>query len=118
MLSGIGFGELAVICIVLIFAVGPDRLPAMMRTLGKTVRSLRQASRDIRSATGIDEMMRDDVFDLRAQVRPPAPPTGPAPVSREQSPAPLAGDSAAAATAVPAEDAPPDQVGEPPAERR
>jgi sec-independent protein translocase protein TatB len=65
----IGFGELAVICIVLIIAVGPERLPSMMKTLGKTLRTLRQASRDIRASTGIDELMRED-FDLYAPVKP------------------------------------------------
>jgi len=70
----IGFGELAIICIVLIIAVGPDRLPSMMKTLGKTLRTLRQASRDIRASTGIDELLRED-FDLYA---PPPPPRRPA----------------------------------------
>lgn len=68
----IGFGELAVICIVLIIAVGPERLPSMMKTLGKTIRTLRQASRDIRASTGIDELMRED-FDLYAPIKPAAP---------------------------------------------
>jgi Tat protein translocase TatB subunit len=68
----IGFGELAVICIVLIIAVGPERLPSMMKTLGKTLRTLRQASRDIRASTGIDELMRED-FDLYAPLKPSPP---------------------------------------------
>jgi sec-independent protein translocase protein TatB len=72
----IGFGELAVICIVLIIAVGPERLPSMMKTLGKTLRTLRQASRDIRASTGIDELMRED-FDLYAPIK-PQPPRRPA----------------------------------------
>ena len=81
----IGFGELAVICIVLIIAVGPERLPSMMKTVGKTVRTLRQASRDLRASTGIDELLRED-FDYhppppRAPVRPPE---EPAPVPREE----------------------------------
>jgi sec-independent protein translocase protein TatB len=75
----IGFGELAVICIVLIIAVGPDRLPSMMKSLGKTIRTLRQASRDIRASTGIDELMRED-FDLYAPIRPAPQPRRLAPV--------------------------------------
>jgi sec-independent protein translocase protein TatB len=87
----IGFGELAVICIVLIIAVGPERLPSMMKTLGKTLRTLRQASRDIRASTGIDELMRED-FDFNAPPRrpyvPPAPPpAAEQPVSRAELPA-------------------------------
>jgi sec-independent protein translocase protein TatB len=80
----IGIGELAIICIVLIIAVGPDRLPSMMKTLGKTVRTLRQASRDIRASTGIDELLREDL-DLNAPMRRrPVPPAGPPPVSRAE----------------------------------
>src|ERR1700712_4810503 len=75
----IGFGELAVICIVLIIAVGPDRLPSMMKSLGKTIRTLRQASRDIRASTGIDELMRED-FDLYAPIKPAPQPRRLAPV--------------------------------------
>lgn len=58
----LGFGELAVIFIVLIIAVGPDRLPTMMKGLGKTIRTVRQASRDIRATVGIDELLREDVM--------------------------------------------------------
>jgi sec-independent protein translocase protein TatB len=83
----IGFGELAVICIVLILAVGPERLPGMMKTVGKTMRTLRQASRDIRTATGIDELMREDITYTPPRPQRPAPPVGPAPVSRAESPA-------------------------------
>jgi sec-independent protein translocase protein TatB len=79
----IGFGELAVICIVLIIAVGPERLPSMMKTLGKTLRTLRQASRDIRASTGIDDLMRED-FDFNTPVRRPWVPPVP-PVASEQT---------------------------------
>jgi len=82
----IGFGELAVICIVLIIAVGPERLPSMMKTLGKTIRTLRQASRDIRASTGIDELMRED-FDLYAPIK--NPPRRPAPLPAPDEPAAL-----------------------------
>lgn len=78
----IGFGELAIICIVLIIAVGPERLPSMMKTVGKTMRTLRQASRDLRASTGIDELLRED-FDYHPPPPRPAPPAEP-PVSREE----------------------------------
>jgi sec-independent protein translocase protein TatB len=80
----IGFGELAIICIVLIIAVGPERLPSMMKTVGKTVRTLRQASRDLRESTGIDELLRED-FDYRPPPRKPDPPVGPA-IARDVDP--------------------------------
>ncbi|HEX4354482.1 MAG TPA: twin-arginine translocase TatA/TatE family subunit [Polyangiales bacterium] len=95
----IGFGELAVICIVLIIAVGPDRMPSMMKSLGKTLRTLRQASRDIRASTGIDELMRDD-FDYAPPRKPyvapvPPPPAAAEPiVSRVEDPHVIAGPAA------------------------
>jgi len=79
----IGFGELAIICIVLIIAVGPERLPSMMKTLGKTMRTLRQASRDIRASTGIDELLREDL-DLYT---PPSRPRRPAVATSPEAPA-------------------------------
>lgn len=80
----IGFGELAIICIVLIIAVGPERLPSMMKTVGKTVRTLRQASRDLRESTGIDELLRED-YDYRPPLRKPDPPVEPA-IARDVDP--------------------------------
>jgi sec-independent protein translocase protein TatB len=80
----IGFGELAIICIVLIIAVGPERLPSMMKTVGKTVRTLRQASRDLRESTGIDELLRED-FDYHPPPRRPVAPVGPA-IARDAEP--------------------------------
>jgi sec-independent protein translocase protein TatB len=110
----IGFGELAIICIVLIIAVGPERLPSMMKTLGKTIRTLRQASRDIRASTGIDELLRED-FDLYSPPSPPRPrpayvpptpdPAAPALVNR-QDPVELPADATPAPPATEAAPAP------------
>ena len=96
----IGFGELAVICIVLIIAVGPERLPSMMKTLGKTIRTLRQASRDIRASTGIDELMRED-FDLYAPIK-PNPPRRPAVITAPEEPAALPANTEAPVPTTPA----------------
>lgn len=65
----IGFGELLIIMVVLIIAVGPDRLPALMRTIGKTIRSVRQASDDLRASVGLDEIMRQDLLDSRRKTK-------------------------------------------------
>ena len=78
---GIGFGEFTLIILVLIIVLGPERLPGFMKSVGKGIRSLRQASRDIRTAVGIDEMMREDVV-YKPPARKPEPPRGAAPVSR------------------------------------
>lgn len=79
---GIGFGEFAIIFVVLIVAVGPEKLPTLMKTVGRTIRGLRQASRDIRSAVGIDEMMREDFSIHTPPARKPTAPAG-QPMSRE-----------------------------------
>jgi len=69
----LGFGEILVICVILILVVGPERLPAVMKGVGKTMRTVREASREIRSTVGLDELMRDD--PPRPVYRPPPPAT-------------------------------------------
>ncbi len=57
---GIGFGELTLVLIVLLLVVGPDRMPTMLKAMGRAMREFQRASRELRNATGIDEMMRDE----------------------------------------------------------
>jgi sec-independent protein translocase protein TatB len=64
---GIGFGEMMIIAVVLLIAVGPRQLPALMKTLGKGLRDVRRAAEDLRRSTGIDELMADE--DLRNPLR-------------------------------------------------
>jgi Sec-independent protein translocase protein TatA len=59
---GIGGGEMVVILILLLLAVGPERMPGFMKAVGRGMREFRQATRDIRSTVGIDELLRDDDF--------------------------------------------------------
>jgi sec-independent protein translocase protein TatB len=56
----IGFGEFLIIAVLLIIVVGPDRLPALMRTVGRTLRSVRKASDDLRASAGLDELLNQD----------------------------------------------------------
>ena len=44
---GIGFGEILVILVVAIIVVGPARVAEFSRTLGKMMRSLKQATTDL-----------------------------------------------------------------------
>lgn len=78
---GIGFSELIVIGIILIVAVGPNRMPGMLKAVVKAYREFRRATRDLRASTGIDEILQDD--ELRALRKPlyvpPAPATKPVP---------------------------------------
>jgi len=64
---GIGFGEMLVIGVVLLLAVGPKQLPQLMKTVGKGMRDVRRAAEDLRRSTGIDELLRDE--DLRNPLR-------------------------------------------------
>lgn len=106
---GIGFGEFVLIFVVLLLVVGPDRLPTLMKTVGRTIRGLRNASRDIRSAVGIDEIMREDFTSYPTRkVKPPANtlPSGDDPTTSPQpavSPTPA---TSPAAPATPAAEAP------------
>lgn len=101
----LGFGELAVIFIVLIIAVGPDRLPTMMKGLGKTIRTVRQASRDIRATVGIDEMLREDI--MQPLPRRPVPKAAIArpPANSASLPTPATADPPPTENARPADDA-------------
>lgn len=86
----LGFGEIVIICLILIVVVGPERLPSVMKSVGKTMRTVRQASRDLRETVGLDELMREDVLRPMPPRRPP-----PATISRTD-------DSAATPPATPA----------------
>ncbi|MEO0324924.1 MAG: twin-arginine translocase TatA/TatE family subunit [Myxococcota bacterium] len=57
---GIGTGEMLIIALVVLLAVGPSKMPVFMKTVGKGVRDLRKATRDLREQSGIDELLRED----------------------------------------------------------
>ncbi len=57
---GFSFGELLVICVVALIAVGPKKLPGMLHTLGQWIRKIRNLTNDMRSQTGIDELLRSE----------------------------------------------------------
>ncbi len=82
---GFSFGELLVISLVTLVAVGPQKLPGMLKTMGQWARKLRKMTMDVRQQTGIDEMLRAEgiqISELRSLMRgyhPPAPAPAPAP---------------------------------------
>ncbi|MCG8556075.1 MAG: twin-arginine translocase TatA/TatE family subunit [Proteobacteria bacterium] len=94
----IGFGEFAIIALILIVAVGPEKLPAMMKVVGKTLRQFRRASDELRSAIALDELMRDDLTSPPRSPPLPEPPKDP--VARHEGPTEL--DTEAPAQAGPA----------------
>lgn len=107
---GIGFGELMVIAVVLLIAVGPKSMPKLAKTLGTGLREFRRATRELRNSVGLDEILRDDEL---AQLRRPldAPMPGryrpaPPPAAPEQDATPDGVPAAGPHDAVEAQDAP------------
>lgn len=71
---GFSFGEMVVLIIVGIVVVGPRRLPAMMRTAGSWIAKLRRMTTELRSQSGIDDLIRQEglereIRELRALSR-------------------------------------------------
>ena len=70
---GISFSELAVIAVIALVVVGPQKLPGMLRTMGLWVRKIRKLTTEVRAQTGIDEILReegiDGVHELRSLLR-------------------------------------------------
>ena len=84
---GIGFGEMLVIAVILLIAVGPRQLPSLLKTVGKGIREVRKASGELRRTVGIEQLLADD--DLRDPMRNKAPPRyklTPADLEREAPP--------------------------------
>ena len=77
---GIGMQEVAIILLVALVFIGPDKLPKVAKTLGKGMRELRRASDDIRSTI----MLEDD----EPHRTPPPPRRVP---TSDQAPAAIAG---------------------------
>lgn len=66
---GIGAGELVIVLIVLLIAVGPGKMPTLMQAVGKGLREFRRASNELRKQAGIDELLRDDPIGVRSLQR-------------------------------------------------
>ena len=70
---GIGATEMVIICIVLLIAVGPTKLPKLIKAGVSGYREFRRATRELRASTGIDEILRDeDLKELRNPLKVPA----------------------------------------------
>ncbi|MGC4088268.1 MAG: twin-arginine translocase TatA/TatE family subunit [Polyangiaceae bacterium] len=71
---GFSFGEFVLICVVALVAVGPQKLPGLLRTLGQWVRKARNLVHDMRAQSGIDDILRAEglhggLNELRSLVR-------------------------------------------------
>ncbi len=106
---GIGPMELALFLVIVLLVVGPEKLPTFMRTVGKALRQVRNASREFKDAIGLDELLREGDPFRAPPIRPPRARPVPledkpeSPPSGAPSPAPPRADQpdAAAASAPP-----------------
>ena len=66
-MPNIGPAELLVVLIVALVVFGPRRLPDVGRQIGRALREFRNATADIRSELGIDEI-RSDVGEIKSHM--------------------------------------------------
>jgi len=71
---GVSLGEIAIVALVVLLVVGPDKLPQMLRSLGAWMRKLRIMTTEVRTQTGIDDMLREEgleggLAELRSMIR-------------------------------------------------
>jgi len=66
---GVSFLEIAVIGLVALVVVGPQKLPAMMRTAGEWVNKIKRMTSDMRAQTGIDDILREEGIDGVTELR-------------------------------------------------
>jgi sec-independent protein translocase protein TatB len=63
---GMSFGELVILGIIALVVVGPRRLPSMLRTAGQVIGKVRRMAMDIRTESGIDEIL--DAEGIRSEL--------------------------------------------------
>lgn len=66
---GVSFLEIAMVALVALIVVGPQKLPGMMRTAGEWVGKLRRLTSDMRAQTGIDDILREEGIDGVRELR-------------------------------------------------
>lgn len=78
---GLGMGEIILIAVVALIALGPDKLPQAAKSLSKGIRDLRRSTRDLRSSIEQDTELGDAVREIRSALQDdpvrPAPATKP-----------------------------------------
>lgn len=65
----VGFSEMLLVALVALVAVGPQKLPGMLRTVGEWVGRLRRITTEMRAQTGIDAILREEGIDGVAELR-------------------------------------------------
>lgn len=64
---GLGFWEILVLIVVGVVVVGPRNLPTMMRTAGQWISKLRRMSTELRTQSGIDDLIRQEGIEREIQ---------------------------------------------------
>ncbi len=93
-MPGIGFGELAVIFLLLLVFLGPKRLPQAARTFGRVMGEVRRATDELKTALYLEEARQRRTDPSRDPYRrskptpapPPDTPTGGARVREVENP--------------------------------
>lgn len=62
-MPAVSLGEIVLLLLVGIIVVGPRNLPTMMRTAGQWIGRLRRLTTDLRSQSGIDDILRKEGLD-------------------------------------------------------
>jgi sec-independent protein translocase protein TatB len=93
---GLSFGELCVLVIVAIVVIGPKDMPKVLRKAGQLAGRIRRMASDVRSQSGIDEVLRaDGLHEDIAEIRRLAQADFLSPVARRPEGAPLGVDASA-----------------------
>jgi len=66
---GTSLSEIAMVGVVALVVVGPQKLPTMLRTLGQWTGKIRRMTMEMRAKTGIDEILREEGIDGVAELR-------------------------------------------------
>jgi len=71
---GVSFQELLLVSVVALLVLGPNKLPGVLRSLGRGIRKLRKLTTEVRSQSGIDDVLRAEgleggINELRSLVR-------------------------------------------------
>jgi sec-independent protein translocase protein TatB len=88
---GLSMAEIAVIAILALIVFGPERIPSIARTVGKTLRELRRAASDVQRSFEVEELRRE----LRTKNTAPRPAALPSAAATPPAPAPAAAPAAA-----------------------
>src|SRR5262245_58699019 len=74
---GLGMGELIVILAIALIFLGPKRLPDVVTSLGKAIRSFRKATRDLTDQLEIDDEVKAPLRELQLVLRDESPSSQP-----------------------------------------